>query len=263
MAVTFKILLIVNFVLVSTPFAMAEENRMEMMSVPIFTAQYKPYNFIDTKGETSGYSVEIISGFTQSLKEQNITAELQFLPWARTYSKAITTKNALIFSIARTQEREDKFHWIGRLLPMPIYLFKHRNRTDIKVNDVENSKRWSVAGIFGGAPTICVEKMGYQVIHSGNQRAYQFEMLEKGRVDLISLDLPSFGEMAIFAGFSQEEFEPVLLLEECSYDLYLALSKNSEEQVVEAVQLAWQEIESSGFVNQVQQSFEDQYKIFQ
>lgn len=263
MAFAFRNLLFILCLVVYASFAIADENSLNGVSIPIFTAEFKPYNFINKEGEASGHSLEIVSKFTEHLKQHNTSVEIKFLPWARTYSKAINTKNALIFSIARTQEREDKFHWIGRLLPMPIYLLKHRSRTDIKVNDVENSKLWSVAGIFGGAPTLCVEKMGYQVIHSGNQRSYQFEMLIKGRVDLMTMDLPSFGEMATVAGFTEEEFEPVLFLDECSYDLYLAMSQNSDKEVVETVRFAWQETDKSGIVNQIRQSFERKYKLFQ
>lgn len=232
-------------------------------TIPVYTTKYIPYNYQDEDGVPKGYSVEIISAFLNALQSQNIATEMEFLPWARTYFMANNTKNALIFSLARTADREDKFHWIGRLLPMPVYLVKHKSRQDIKVNDLENSKLWSVAGILNGAPTLCVEELGYRVINSATERAHHFTLLELGRVDLTTVDFASFGELAKSAGFNTSDYEPVLFLDQCSYDLYLAMNKNSDPEVVAKVRSAWKAIDTNGTVNRVRQSFEVKYKPFQ
>lgn len=231
-------------------------------SLSIFTTTYQPYNYQDDAGKPEGYSVQIINALIARLEEQGIDSNLEFLPWARTYHMARTQKNALIFSIARTEEREELFHWVGRLLPMPIYLIKHKSRTDIKVNNEVNSKKWFVEGVIGGATTPCLEKLGYQVHTSPLEMSKQLEMMEKGRLDLLNVDFPSFEVRAQNAGINAADFEPVLFLDECSFDLYVALSKNSDEKVLKAVTDAWQAIEKAGLVNQVRDAFEKKYKPF-
>ena len=230
--------------------------------LPIFTTNYVPYNYQDAKGEPDGYSVQIIRALLNNLGKRGIDNKMEFLPWARAYHMATTQKNALIFSIARTEEREELFHWVGRLLPMPIYLIKHKSRTDIKVNNEANSKLWTVEGVMGGATSSCLKKLGYQVHSSTLDMAYQLEMMAKGRLDLLNVDFPSFEVRAQNAGINATDFEPVLFLDECSYDLYVALSKNSDAKLLKAVTDAWQAIDKAGVVNQVRGAFEQKYQPF-
>lgn len=227
-----------------------------------YTTHYEPYNFRDGKGKAAGYTVEIVNALSERLQEKGVAVHLEFLPWARAFRQATENKNSLIFSIARTRDRESLFYWIGRMLPMPVYLVKHKSRTDIIVNDAEKSKMFTVAGVMGSAPTLCVEKLGYKVHYSTTHHAYHLEMLAKGRVDLMAMDFPSFGALARETGINQADYEPVLFLDECSYDLYLGMGKNSDPGMVQKVMSAWQTIDKKGAVNRVRQSFENKYKPF-
>lgn len=230
----------------------------------VLSTNYEPYNYQNIHREPDGYATRIVQALLLELTAASPVkvTQIEFLPWARSYHIAETTPDSLIFSIARTPDREDKFTWIGKLLPMPVYLYKHAQRKDV-IADVQTANRvWSVAGVNNGAPTNCVEGLGYKVVHKSANYDIQFKMLLKGRVDLMVFDSISFAQEVQQNGYTNKQFEPFLYLPECSYDLYLALNKHSSAHIVKAVQSAWQSITAQGTVAQFQQAFEDTYQPF-
>ena len=228
----------------------------------IVSTTYSPYNY-EVEGEPAGYASEIISAFLDEYnKSSGNEIKTEFLPWARTLHIARNTPNTLIYSIARTPERENQFHWIGRLLPMPVYLFKHKSRKDIKLSERHDSKLWTVGGVLSGAPTLCIEEQGYNVIHKGTDLSVQLKLLARGRIDLLIFDTASIKSSLQELNFSSDDFEPVLFLADCSFDLYVALNIDSDNRVLKRVQRAWQEIKRKGIVNEVRREFESIYQPF-
>lgn len=228
----------------------------------IVSTTYPPYNY-ELRGEAAGYASQIINGFVSEFnKSSGSETTIEFLPWTRTLHTAKNTPNTLVYSIARTPEREKQFHWIGRLLPMPVYLYKHKSRKDLVLTERHDSKLWHVGGVMSGAPTLCVEKQGYQIIHKTADLSVQLKMLARGRLDLLVFDSASIKSSLAALNFSYEDFEPVLFLPECSFDLYLALNIHSDAGLLKRVQRAWQVITRKGIVNRVRSEFEAEFQPF-
>ncbi|MGB5746824.1 MAG: transporter substrate-binding domain-containing protein, partial [Desulfobacterales bacterium] len=78
----------------------------------IVSEENPPFNFIKD-GILTGSSTEIVR---EIMRRLNLPAEIQVLTWARGYQLALSRPNVVLFSTARTQEREHLFHWVG-----PIY----------------------------------------------------------------------------------------------------------------------------------------------
>ena len=84
----------------------------EHSKLRVLTEVLPPFQYINAEGELTGYSVVITK---ELLKRAGIEAELEVFPWPRSYRLAEQNENVLIFSIARTKQREQNFHWIGSL----------------------------------------------------------------------------------------------------------------------------------------------------
>ncbi|MFC3095568.1 hypothetical protein DRW07_08380 [Alteromonas sediminis] len=84
------------------------------------TENFPPYSYME-KGRAVGYSTELVESLAKSA---NLALTIELLPWSRAMRKAQSQPNVLIFSMLRTSDREDKYHWIGAIDDMSIYVWE-------------------------------------------------------------------------------------------------------------------------------------------
>ena len=56
-------------------------------------------------------------------EEAKLGYDIQMVPWSRVLIMMEKSANILAYSMARTKEREQLYHWIGEILAMKIYLY--------------------------------------------------------------------------------------------------------------------------------------------
>lgn len=82
----------------------------ELGKLHYITEEYKPYNYADASGAPTGLAVELLQ---LVWKKTNTPAQpVTIMPWARGYYLLTQKPNAVLFSTARTQAREDLFKWV-------------------------------------------------------------------------------------------------------------------------------------------------------
>ena len=84
-----------------------------------YTEEWPPYNYL-VGNEVKGISTDILRASCQIIK---IQCAIQLVPWLRAYKTAAQTPNTLIYSIARTPQREQEFIWIGPILPRTTWIY--------------------------------------------------------------------------------------------------------------------------------------------
>jgi polar amino acid transport system substrate-binding protein len=80
--------------------------------IDVVTELLEPYQIEKADGSLGGFSTEVVEALFKITKDQ---ASIKIMPWARAYEVALNQPNTLIYSIAHTQMRDKKFHWIGAL----------------------------------------------------------------------------------------------------------------------------------------------------
>jgi len=116
-------------------------------SIEIVTSEFPPYSYSD-KGKITGVGTETVEAVLKDLK---MKSTIRIYPWKRGYTKASTEKNILIFTISRTEKREDLFKWVGIVSPNSAAFFKLKNRKDIIVNNLNDAKKYSIGSVIGDA----------------------------------------------------------------------------------------------------------------
>lgn len=76
------------------------------------------------------------------LAKADLEANIELYPWARAYNKALTESNTLIYSIAKTEEREKQFYWLAPLTHLKLGWVSLQQRNDIIINQPEDAKRY-------------------------------------------------------------------------------------------------------------------------
>jgi polar amino acid transport system substrate-binding protein len=151
-------------------------------TVRIVTEEFPPYNYTD-KGKVTGLATEVVEAV---LKEMNVKANIQSMPWARAYDTALNSENVMIYSISRTAARDKIFKWVGVIAPGDWYLFSLPAR-NLKLKTLDEAKKYQTATVNEDVGEQFLVSKGFAVgknLQSSNKYEFNYEKLKLGRVDL-------------------------------------------------------------------------------
>ena len=97
----------------------------------VITEDFPPFNYYEGR-ELKGFAVEIVKTIQTRL---GISNEIKVYPWARGYHFLKTRKNTVLFSTARSKEREDLFIWVGPYAEVKLGFYGKSNRAQ-KLNSL-------------------------------------------------------------------------------------------------------------------------------
>ena len=168
-------------------------------------------------------------------------------PWARAYNIALSTPNVLLFSVVRTPKREEKFTWIGQLFLMDLFLVSLHSRR-IKATTLEQAKHLLIATKRSDVVLNYLEAEGF--VTGKNMMVVRdtkatYDALLKGRVDLVPANKIMIDSYCAKANCSLQDFNFSISLPDMEQDFYLAVSKGSDPEVINALRQAYQLHEAS------------------
>jgi polar amino acid transport system substrate-binding protein len=206
-------------------------------SVVVYTESSPPYQYLEgdqVKGVATDYVRKIFA-------LANIDASIYMYPWARALISVEKSSRALIYSIAKTPERENQFIWIAPVARFELGLISLATGKTIKINDWRELKEYSIAAQRGD--------IAYQwLLEQGLQENEQllacadincsWQQLKLGTVDMIIEDPSLLKSSAAVNQLSLNEISVVKLIPELAIDAYLAANKNMDENLVLRLQEA-------------------------
>lgn len=210
--------------------------------ITVVTEEYPPYNFLDSKKKVSGMSTDVVE---EVLKRAKLDYHLDIYPWARAYKMAQDAPNILIYSIGRNEKRETLFKWVDVIAPYDVYLYKLKNRTEIKVNNLADLKKFKIGAVRDDIRAQYLEKLGIK-LDLTNADNFNSKKLAVNRIDMFPID-----EAALIALYKREGADPdtvvkVFKLEDLSSGLYMAFSQQTPDDVVNKCKVALAEIKKDG-----------------
>lgn len=195
------------------------------------------------------------------LSKAKLTHSFEYAPWKRAYRLITTQKNIILYPMGRTPEREDSFHWLGKITPVHYYLFGHQAgirknpsiwagllRADVELNEL---RHLSVGVVNGSLFHSYLLKHGFSklaVVNSGRQN---IDKAYRGRIDLFAASSAGLHNLCTVKKMDCSHFNVVLKLDELSSGLYFAASKTSDPDVVEALKEAYMSVFRSGELEEI------------
>jgi polar amino acid transport system substrate-binding protein len=152
------------------------------VDIHIVTEELPPYN-MTRNGVLTGMSTEVVQAV---LKEVNVQAPIQSMPWARAYDLALHTPNVLIYSITRTADREQLFKWVGTIAASRWYLYSSANHP-ITLLSLDDARDWQTATVNEdvGEQYLMARRFRIgQQLQSSNRYEFNYQKLLTGHVDL-------------------------------------------------------------------------------
>ncbi len=215
------------FIILFSSISSAEEK------ITVVTESMPPYQQM-VNGEVAGKATQIIK---QILSCAQIKTDIQLLPWKRAYYSTLNNKNTLIYSIARTPERANKFIWIGTIFDTSVVLFKLKSRTDIVINNFEEIKKYRLGLLRSGFITDYFIRHGFipgKDFTFYEEESSKIPMLKQGRFDLIDGN-PLIIRSSLTSNKMQHyKLQPVYTLKRAQ-QLYLAANINSDPVLINKI----------------------------
>ncbi len=201
------------------------------------------------EGKVAGSATEVIE---LSLKKAGITDySINIYPWARAYDLALQKANVLIYLIARTPNREADFKWVGELSRPQCFLVKLKERTDIKVNKLADTKRYSIGVVRDDVRQQYLQQQKLTNLSISSQQSDSFRQLVNHQLDLIVLFDADMPRLCQQQSFDCNKLEKLFLLNELSNGIYMAFSKKTPDKLVKQTQDAFEKLKAEGLVKQI------------
>lgn len=218
----------------------------------VLTEQLAPVHF-EEDGEVKGIATEIVQAI---FKEANLEPKIEIYPWKRAYSIALKEKNTFIYTINRTEKRENLFKWIGPILSKETKLYKLKSRTDIQIKSIDDVKNYTTAVILGHSLTSKLLSHGFteeKELITTIDKKQQVKLFLKGNADLITGNQYTIYNSLKAAGHSMSDVEPVFLITGQGY--YLGAHKNTDDAVIKRLEQANEKVQSSTLIPELIQKY--------
>lgn len=215
----------------------------------VVTEEFEPFNFFE-QGKLTGYSVELVR---ELLGRGGHDYAMASYPWARAYRMAQQLPNVLIFSMARTAEREKQFQWIAPLARRQVYLYQLSKRNDINVRTLADLARYRTAVNRDDVAQTQLTALGLARagrLDLANSELSSMRKLLVGRVDLIAGNPFSIRGLCAKAGVPESALKRTILLSDDS-DYYLAASLATPAATVEALRGQYQQLRGTPFLREL------------
>lgn len=180
--------------------------------------------------------------FVEALLEQ-IPGEqkIELMPWARAYKTALEQKNIFLFSIVRSEAREEQFHWIAKLSNMDYGIFFNAKRDDIYISSLEDSLDYSAVAVRNSYEASLLVNYGFipgENLHLANSVTEVWRMLSQNRVDFTIANTLVFEDVLASLKIPVENFE-VIPDAQFAAPMYIAASLDTDSQIIAQIQQAY------------------------
>ncbi|GAA6205723.1 MULTISPECIES: transporter substrate-binding domain-containing protein [Thalassotalea] len=232
----FLVQLTAGFSYAQEPLSQATEH--PEVQLRVVTEDSFPIQYLEN-GKVLGPSTELVKSV---LDEAEIPYSIEVLPWARAYNVALTQPNTLIYSLARTPQREESFQWIGSVLRLNYYLVGMESLQLTSPVTLASLKKYKIGVIRGSATEQYLISQGFNNLYLVSKPSQSINMLKLGRIDLFPSNYSSFQLSCLHLKVDCQAIKPFYHLEQLSTSLYFALSKQTENEVVDKITKAYQTV---------------------
>ncbi|MFO6422095.1 substrate-binding periplasmic protein [Motilimonas sp. KMU-193] len=206
----------------------------------VMTEDFFPFGYYNNQGELVGVAVEIVEQIMPSL---DISRDIRVLPWARAVRDLDSHADHVLFAMARTPAREDKYQWVGPILTDRVVLFKRRS-DETQYDTLDQAKAASSITVTRDYPEHqFLVSQGFDNLKVVTSPDMMVSFLMAQRTPLIVGGGAVVADMAKHAGFNPYHIQ-MTNIELFSVDLYIAMSKGTPEREVKRWQQALDEFKA-------------------
>jgi polar amino acid transport system substrate-binding protein len=213
---------------------------LESTDLTYYTEQLPPYNYQEN-GTLQGISVDLLEAITEKMGKKVSREEIHLVPWTEGYQAALTRNDTVLFSMAKTAEREELFKWAGPIYTNKKVLFARPDR-GITIENPEDLKEYRIGVITDDIAIQYLLDIGVnqsQIVPESNVSSI-IAALDNGEIDLWACPETAGRYFTEQATGNYYSYTVVYQLQ--TQDTYYAFSKDVPDPVVQSFQQALNEL---------------------
>jgi len=223
-------------------------------TITVVTEYLEPYQTKNSDGSVGGFSTEVIHELFKITGDQ---ADINVLPWARAYLTAKNKPNVLIYSIARTNFRENMFHWIGEFHKTQLYFWGlKKNFTEEFTLKQLQHLRVSVSRDSNVAEYL--KQQNFSAIYQTIKEEQSLPMLFLDRVDLVIATQLTMKTRAKKLNLDFNKLQRLQELSSLDNSLNAAFNTKTPPDVVDKYKKAFQKLKSNGKLKSIKEKWQIQ-----
>ncbi len=218
----------------------------------VYIAEYPPFQILDEKNGHTGFAVEL---FKEIVKLTEIQVEYIAVPWVRAKRIVAEQPNSVLFTMAKTPEREKLYTWVDTTYLVNEGVFALNDRKDITINSLEDVYNYSIA-----LPRGDVSVTTLNIFPDHTEGAFIVEhqeqcikMLNLSRVDLNYNNDVGFFVAAKMLGFSPDKFKQVFITRQT--ELGIVANKNINPESLRKIRQAMVTLKENGVYARLQHTW--------
>jgi len=226
--------------------------------IEIVTEEFPPTVLLKD-GKVTGLATEVVQAI---LKEVNVEANIQILPWARALQVVDENENTAIYAMSRSAEREAKYKWVGVLYEAKNYIYAIPEK-NIKISTLDDCKKYKIGVVTKEIREDYLVKKGFSTevtLEHVNKHDLNYKKLKNGRIDLwpaseflaasIVKENGDDPRTAIVPVFEMTDLTPYS-------GSFLAFGPKTSDEVVAKFKEGYEKIKANGTYDSLQKKWRD------
>lgn len=227
------------FIFICAAFVLAGAAAAKAENLRIMTEEYPPFNYTEN-GKLTGLATEVVKAVA---RKTGNTADIEVLPWARACSIIRKRDGLILYSMTRTEAREDLFKWVGPIASNKWVLFAKKS-SGINLVALDDARKVGTIGTYkDDAAESYLKEQGFTNLDSVIDDAQNVPKLIAGRINLWIIGELQGIHKAKVKGVA-DQLEKVLDVKDTQ--LYIAFSRNTPDEVIARWQAALDEMKADG-----------------
>ncbi len=209
--------------------------------IQFYTEQYPPLTFRNSAGEITGFGTDVVK---EIMRRNQRFYDIRLSLWSNGYQLALHNPNFCLFTMDRTEIREDLFKWVGPIGTNTTYFYV-KDGSGISIATVDEARNLNAIGtVSSWFSDQYLRELGFTNLVAHEDPAVMVELLMNEQVQAIVCTNITIADILREAGYQYEMIKPTADL--LSSDFYIAFSKNTDEQIVVQWQSALDAAKSDG-----------------
>jgi polar amino acid transport system substrate-binding protein len=218
--------------------AISPNSAQNVINIKVVTEDTFPLQYV-VNNKVAGPATELVE---QVLSAAEVNYSIEVLPWARAYHLALTEPNILIYSLAKTAMRADKFKWVGRIIALDYYLYGSADSNINSQTTLDELKKYRIGTVRDSAVFQYLQKNGFNQLTTVVKGRQNVLLFQQNRIDFFPANKSSFQAICQQDSFNCNGLQPIYKLDVSAVDLYIAFSSLTDDTIVKKVRVAYKQV---------------------
>lgn len=216
----------------------------------VYTEDYPPLTFINSYGQVSGYGSDVVF---EIMKRNGLYHDVKLSTWRNGYELALNNPNFILYTMDRTEIRENLFQWVGPIGTNATFFYT-RADSGTEIHSIEDAMALNAVGtVSSWYSDQVLREMGFTNLVSDNNPAAMTLKLMEGKIDAFVCSGVTFPTILAEQGFEYHEVNEAFTL--MSSDFYIAISRGTPVSVVDQWQDALEAMKQDGTYEAIQRKW--------